>query len=152
MKLFMIIVLFSFALVLTSYAETDSLVIKLKDGSINKIAVSQIQKIQFENLTGVEDQTIQSNNLTLKGNYPNPFNQLTSIEFEIASSGNVEIMIYDNSGNQIQKLECQDCKAGNNTIQWNCLDNKNKKVQNGVYFYEIKFNNEVQSKKMIMVK
>jgi flagellar hook assembly protein FlgD len=90
--------------------------------------------------------------LTLNGNFPNPFNQLTSIEFEIAASGSVEIMIYDNVGNQIQKLECQNCIAGKNTLQWNCLDIKNNKVQNGVYFYEVRFNTDVQSKKMIVVK
>jgi flagellar hook assembly protein FlgD len=138
--------------VFTSYAQTDSLLIKLKDGSVSKISVSDIKIIQFENLTGVEDQTILSNDLTLKGNYPNPFNQQTNIEFELASSGSVEIMIYDNAGNQIQKLDCKDCKFGKNSVQWNCLDNNNNKVQNGVYFYEVRFNNEVQSKKMIMVK
>jgi hypothetical protein len=149
-------VLLTFVLALTfifeSYAQNDTLVIKLKNNQSEKIAVSQIQKIQFENVTDVEEQTNLSYGLAVKGNYPNPFKEQTSIEFEIGLSGNAVVIIYDNSGNQIQKLECENCQTGKNTLMWNCLDNKNNRVQSGVYYYEVRFNNEIQSKKMILVK
>jgi hypothetical protein len=137
---------------LTLKAETDTLVITLKNNQIEKIAITQIQKIQFENITSVDENgnTLQSN-LAIKGNYPNPFAEQTNIEFEITREGSVEIVIYDISGEQIQILNCENCHAGINSLQWNCLDMKNNHVKSGVYYYEVRFGTEIQSRKMIMV-
>jgi len=152
MKIILYSILIALVFAITCKAESDTLVIKLKNNQIEKIAVSQIQKIQFENITGVEEQLKIPIGLAVKGNYPNPFTDQTSIEFEIASSGNVLILIYDNSGNHIQSLKCENCIEGKNTLQWDCKDSKGSRVQSGVYFYEVRFNNEVQSKKMILIK
>ena len=155
MKSFMCILTCSILMVLLGIkcsAQSDSLIIKLKNNQTEKIAVSQIQKIQFENVTAVDEQTKFSNSLTVRENYPNPFKEQTNIEFEIASTGNAEVIIYDNSSNQIQKLVCENCQAGKNTLLWNCTDMKNNRVNSGVYYYEVRFNNEIQSKKMILIK
>jgi flagellar hook assembly protein FlgD len=144
------IVLFAYSY--CTNAQTDTLVIKLTNNQIEKIAVSKIRTIKFENITSVNEPTINESGLSVAGNYPNPFQEQTNIEFEIASMGNVAVIIYDNSGKQIQKLECNNCQIGKNTLPWNCLDKNNNRVESGVYYYEIRFNNEVQSKKMILVK
>jgi hypothetical protein len=133
-------------------AQTDTLVIKLKNNQIEKIAIDKIKTIKFENVTSVNEPTNSSAGLALTGNYPNPFQEQTNIEFEIASIGNVELIIYDNRGNQIQKLECTNCQIGKNSLSWNSLDKNNNRVESGVYYYEVRFNNEVLTKKMIMVK
>ncbi|MBM2813595.1 MAG: Por secretion system C-terminal sorting protein [Ignavibacteria bacterium] len=133
-------------------AQSDTLVIKLNDGKIDKIAIAQLKKISFENITGIEDQTLPAKNLAVAGNSPNPFADQTDIEFEIANSGIVEIMIYDNIGNRIHTLKCENCPAGKNSLPWNCTDMRNNRVQNGVYFYEVRFGNDVQSRKMIVIK
>ncbi|MBM2813391.1 MAG: Por secretion system C-terminal sorting protein [Ignavibacteria bacterium] len=148
------IILFVLALFFSSIskAQSDTLLIKLKNGQVEKIAVSQIMKIQFENITSVEESNKGACSLVARGNYPNPFVEQTSIEFEISSAGNVDIIIYDNSGNQIQQLECPNCQAGKNAIQWNCLDKNKNKIPSGVYYYEVRFGHETQSRKMILVK
>jgi hypothetical protein len=133
-------------------AQTDTLVITLKNKQVEKIAISQIQKIKFENILAIEDPSQQPAKLALKGNYPNPFGEQTNIEFEIESAGSVEIIIYDNSSKRIQKLNCNNCSAGKNTLQWNCMDMNNNKVPNGMYYYEVRFGNEMLSKKMIIIK
>ena len=133
-------------------AQTDTLVITLKNSQVEKIAVSDIKIIKFENISGVNEQTQQTNNLAITGNYPNPFSENTNIEFEIPSPGNVEIIIYDNSGNSIQKLECGNCQPGKNTMQWNCHDKNNNRVQSGVYYYEVRFGTDVQARKMLVIK
>ena len=152
MKYIFFITAIALSMLINATAQTDTLVITLKNKTVEKIAISQIQKMQFENVTAVDDQSKLSSGLTLKGNYPNPFGEQTSIEFEIENSGSVEIFIYDNSGKQIQKLECNNCQAGKNILQWNCLDNYNNKVQSGMYYYEVRYGNEVQSRKMIIIK
>ena len=134
-----------------SYPQSDTLLIKLKNGTVEKIAVSQIKKIQFENVTaGVED-AVSSNSLQVKGNYPNPFEEKTNIEFEIESAGEVQITIYDSKGNQIQTLERNDCQAGKNSLQWNGIDKAGNKASSGVYYYEVRYGKATQARKMIIV-
>jgi len=134
-------------------AEGDTLVINLKNNKVEQIAISQIQSIKFENIpSSVNEQKQLANGLIVKGNYPNPFGEQTSIEFEIATFGDVQIQIYDDIGNQIQTLNCQNCRAGKNTVVWNCLDKNNNRIQSGVYFYEVHFGKELQTKKMIIVR
>lgn len=139
-------------LISSGFAQSDTLVINLKSSQIDKIPIAQIQKIEFENITGVEMLTKAIKSLDITGNNPNPFSEQTNIEFEIASTGSVIILIYDNAGSQVQKLVCQDCQAGKNSLQWNCLDKNNSRVPAGVYYYEVRFGNEIQSKNMILVK
>jgi flagellar hook assembly protein FlgD len=133
-------------------AESDTLRINLKNKQVEKIAVSDIKNITFENITSIDEQSILTNGLTVSGNKPNPFANQTQIEFEIGTSGKVDILIYDNSGTRIQNLTCTDCQIGKNSIIWNCLDLNNNPVPSGVYYYEVIFYNEIKYKKMILIK
>ena len=47
---------------------------------------------------------IPANNFTLKDNYPNPFNPLTTISYELLTDGKVNIVIYDLIGKRIKTL------------------------------------------------
>ena len=93
MKFLCAIIILFLCLSFESNAQGDTLVINLKNNRVEKILISQIQKIQFENVTAVEEQSKLSNSLAVAGNYPNPFAEQTNIEFEIGSSGNVEVII-----------------------------------------------------------
>jgi hypothetical protein len=152
MKIALITFILSFIFIFEAKSQADTLVINLKNNQVEKIPVSQIQKIQFENITSVNQQSKTEIDLSLTGNYPNPVQDKTDIEFEIASFGNVVIIIYDNNGNQIQKLECVNCQPGKNSIRWNCTDMQNNRVKTGVYYYEVQFGNEVQARKMIVIR
>ena len=151
MKLLLIPAVCLIALINLINAQTDTLVINPKNSQVEKIAISDIRKITFENISAVPVQSEANQGLTIYENFPNPFTERTSIEFEIASPGNVEIIIYDNSGKHIQALQCGNCQAGKNTLQWNSLDKNNSRVQSGVYYYEVHFGKEVQSKKMLVI-
>ena len=144
---FLIIAIFS-----SANAQTDTLQISMKNKSVVKIALTEILKIQFENLTSAGENQSASSNLNLGGNYPNPFIEQTNIDFEIASAGDVKVLIYDNSGKYIQSLNCPFCQSGKNTLQWNCLDINGNRVQSGVYYYEVHFRQEVQSRRMLVIK
>ena len=152
MKFRLILIAIGFAVSANCYAQSDTLLIKLKNGTVEKIAVSQIKKVQFENVTSAVEDAASNNSLQVKGNYPNPFEEKTNIEFEIESAGEVLIIIYDSKGNQIQTLECNDCQAGKNTLQWKGIDKAGNKALSGVYYYEVRYGKEVLSKKMIVIK
>lgn len=152
MKFLLTCLVFILGLYNYTWAQNDNLIVTLKSGQVDTIAISQIQSIQFENITAVNEPINVNTNLRVDGNYPNPFSEQTSLEFEIAGSGSVEIIIYDNSGKQIQTLKCESCQTGKNSLLWNCLDANNNRVQNGVYYYEVRFGSEIQSRKMVVVK
>ncbi len=80
----------------------------------------------------------------LKGNYPNPFNPDTKIEFDIAENETANLIIYNARG---QILESTTFEHGVHTYQWDASE-----YGSGVYLYELKSDNYVEIKKMLMVK
>ena len=89
---------------------------------------------------------------TLYHNYPNPFNPITTIDYDIASDQFVRIIIYDVKGKTVNILVNQYQKAGFKSIQWNGTDLNSKPVSGGMYIYSIQAGNFRQTKKMILLK
>lgn len=152
MKYLTISLLLFFSFVINCAAQSDTLLIKLKNGKVEKIALSQIKKMKFENVSAVENQKPVVKDLKLNGNYPNPFDKLTNIEFELENAGDVKVIIYDNSGKLIKTIDCKDCQAGKNTLQWNGVDSQGEKAKSGVFYYEVHFDKSIFSKNMILIK
>ncbi len=88
----------------------------------------------------------------LIGNYPNPFNPFTNINYSIKETGNVTLEIYNLRGQLVKTLVNEIKETGNYTVIWNGTDNSNKAVSSGVYFYKMKVGNFVSTKKMILIK
>ena len=86
-------------------------------------------------------------NYELEQNYPNPFNPLTTIKYQIPNAGVVTIKIYDLLGREIKTLVNQYEQAGVHKIYFNATG-----LVSGVYFYQLKANNFVSTRKMILLK
>jgi len=84
-------------------------------------------------------------------NYPNPFNSSTYIPFAIDSGGHVILDIYNVTGQKIRTLVNGYYPRGN-IVAWDGKDDRNRVVASGIYIYQIRFRNLVQSKKMIIIK
>ncbi len=131
---------------------SDSLVISFKNGQKVTLALSQIQKITFDTLTAnVNDKNTSTNGLQLLASYPNPLRSSTTIDFDIATTGLVKISIYDAKGNAIRNLQVNS-QLGRNQIVWDGLDNSGIHVPSGEYFYEVRFKNDIQVRKMVVIK
>ena len=93
---------------------------------------------------------------SLSQNYPNPFNPQTSIEYSLPEPANVELTIYNLSGNLVRKLVSGHQNAGLHSAIWDGRDDKGNKVVSGVYFYHFQAigKNKVfrQTNKMILMK
>ena len=83
----------------------------------------------------------------LSQNYPNPFNPVTTIGFSIPANDHVSLTIYNTIGQKVATLLDGNAKAGYHVVNWNATH-----FASGVYFYQLKFGNEVQTRKMILVK
>jgi hypothetical protein len=83
----------------------------------------------------------------LMQNYPNPFNPATNIEFSIPVSGFVSLKIYDISGKQVGQLVNNILREGSYSAQFNAGH-----LSSGIYFYTLKTDGFVETKKMLLVK
>ena len=88
----------------------------------------------------------------LNDNYPNPFNPLTTINYNIPGDGFVNITIYDMMGRVVKTLVNISQTAGFKSVQWNATNDRNEPVSTGLYLYTIKAGNFRQTKKMVFLK
>jgi beta-glucosidase len=106
-----------------------------------------INWLEFITLTDVPGQTMQSFSFQLHQNYPNPFNNETIIHYEIATSCQVELLVFDILGNKIKTLVHQKQNAGNYSVQFS-----GKNLSSGLYFCQLKAATALQTRKMVLVK
>jgi hypothetical protein len=85
-------------------------------------------------------------------NYPNPFNGQSIIKFDLAQSGEVDLIIYDILGKKIKKLVNKEMAAGSHSIGWNGFGDNGEHAASGVYFFELKSAQSIQRKKMIYLR
>ena len=85
-------------------------------------------------------------------NYPNPFNPTTSISYSIPHSTNVKVEIYNILGKKIRTLINAPENAGVHNIVWNGRNDYGSEVSSGTYLYKVTAGNNVQVKKMVLLK
>jgi photosystem II stability/assembly factor-like uncharacterized protein len=83
----------------------------------------------------------------LSQNYPNPFNPVTNISFQLSSESFVSLKIFDILGRGVETLVSEKLPSGHYTRQWNA-----ESVPSGVYFYCLKSGNQMETKKLILLK
>jgi hypothetical protein len=83
----------------------------------------------------------------LQQNYPNPFNPNTVINFTIPKAGNVTLTVYNSVGQEVATL-----MNGYKTAQTYHLTFSGSDLASGVYIYTLKYDNNLVSKKMILMK
>jgi hypothetical protein len=93
-------------------------------------------------------------NFTLSQNYPNPFNPNTKIQYAISSRQFVTIKIFDLLGNEIAVLVNEEKPTGKYEIEFSSHSGLSgiRELPSGVYFYQLKSGNLVQTKKMVLLK
>ena len=88
----------------------------------------------------------------LKGNYPNPFNPSTEINFSLKDAGNTKLEIYNIKGQHVRTLVNDYLEPNFYSIIWDGTDENNHAASSGVYFYKLKVGEFEEIKKMILLK
>lgn len=88
----------------------------------------------------------------LSQNFPNPFNPMTEISFQLLRSDKVTFKIYNLLGQEIRTLADGQFAAGIHTVRWNGKDNSGNRVTSGIFIYRIHTDSFSQIKKMLLVK
>ena len=85
--------------------------------------------------------------LTLKPNYPNPFNQSTTIEYGLPKDGHVILDVFDMLGRQVARLVDQQQRAGQHHVQINSAN-----WTSGTYLYRLRVDGTTRTGRMTIVR
>ncbi len=88
----------------------------------------------------------------LHQNYPNPFNPVTTINIDIPEEIGVQLVIYDLLGREVTTLIDGVMPAGYQSIIWNTKTMSGIPVSAGVYFYQVRAGDFIDTKKMVILK
>jgi hypothetical protein len=92
---------------------------------------------------------------TLSQNYPNPFSDLTYIDYMIPDEAHVQLSVYNIVGQHVVTLVNKRQAAGLYQVMWDGADQYNNKLNNGVYIYRLvirsQFETKVITKKMMIM-
>jgi hypothetical protein len=97
--------------------------------------------------TGEGSNNIEVTTYELFDNYPNPFNPSTKIVYQIPESGNVSLKIYDMLGKELKILVESYRDEGRYEINFDA-----SALSSGVYIYQMRINDFIDTKKMILMK
>ena len=86
------------------------------------------------------------------GAYPNPFNPQTTISFDLAGEGQVQVRIFSARGRLVRHLLDGHQSAGRHHVVWNGRDDRNRSVASGVYFYRLEAGGKTFSGKVVLTK
>ncbi len=103
--------------------------------------------LSFDVFTEVEEIEGEVSEFGLAQNYPNPFNPSTQISYSLLNPGVTSLKVYNMLGEEVSELVNQFQQRGNFTVDFNA-----ENLSSGVYFYVLKSNNQVETKKMMLLK
>ena len=104
-------------------------------------------------LPASNDEIIQlHHSFYLDNNYPNPFNPVTTLRYDLSENSLVTITIYDMLGRKVKTLINQTQDAGYKSIIWNATNDYGKPVSAGIYLYQIQAGDYISTKKMVLLK
>ena len=86
-------------------------------------------------------------NYSLSQNFPNPFNPVTDIKFEIPKNEFVTLKVFDKLGREVQTLVNESKAAGSYKVSFNASN-----LSSGIYFYTINAGSYSETKKMMLIK
>ncbi|MCE1189004.1 MAG: endonuclease [Ignavibacteria bacterium] len=116
--------------------------------SINNVAMANVT-VQFHTngTSAVQGNEQKVKSFRLEQNYPNPFNPSTEINYTISKAGMVTLKVFDAIGHEVAVLVNSQVGVGSHTVTFNASG-----LPSGVYFYQIRTDNEILTKKMLLAK
>jgi hypothetical protein len=100
--------------------------------------------------SGVE--TVSPVAFSIRGNFPNPFNQSTVIEYTLPESGNISLEVYNIVGQKIRQLESGIMSPGLHRARWDGRTDGGAAVSSGTYFVRLAMGKRFSTRNVTLVK
>lgn len=127
--------------------------LRLKDGLTGSLLNIELQEnsevvipANLNNLVLI-DESLIPDTYSLSQNFPNPFNPVTTISYQLPKEGHVKIVLYDVLGKEVHTLISDNLPAGQYKIKFNASN-----VSSGVYFYKMTAGDYSDIKRMVVIK
>jgi|GEM_PF-5083435 len=101
-----------------------------------------------EPATSVDDEVTAPGAFLLEQNYPNPFNPDTKIRYRVNKSAQVQLSVFNMSGQELARLVDGNKSAGNYEVKWTPAED----ISTGIYFYRLRAGDYVETRKMVFAK
>jgi hypothetical protein len=95
----------------------------------------------------VKEKNVASRTFSLKQNYPNPFNPATTVSVDIAKESFVSLKVYNLLGQEIATLANGTLQPGSYQYRFDA-----SRLPSGMYVYQLRAGDFVQSRKMMLTK
>ena len=106
-----------------------------------------------EDLSIESDNPVLADQISLNGNYPNPFNPETEISFHLGKNyETVTLTIYSLTGRLVYEASYQKMNAGSHKISWNSSNMNGELVPSGLYLYRVSTETQSVMGKMTLLK
>jgi hypothetical protein len=93
--------------------------------------------ITISSQTDIESDPVLPHGFAMSQNYPNPFNNKTMISFDLSSSKDIELAVYDLLGKEVAILYAGRAEAGKTVINWDGRSSSGNGLPSGIYFYRL---------------
>ncbi len=100
----------------------------------------------------LEEIELRIEKFTLHKNYPNPFNPATTISYELADNADVQIKIIDVNGREVQSWQHHSQEKGYHEMVWAGINQSGKPVSAGLYLLSVQTGNQIQTRKLLLLK
>lgn len=118
-----------------------------------------IEELEFNSVVysisemlGQEQKNSVPDNYLLKSPYPNPFNPITQINFEVPEQSFLTISVYNLNGELIKVLTEKEYSSGRYQLNWNAENQFGQAVSTGMYFIRLSSGSFNQTKKILFLK
>lgn len=98
----------------------------------------------------IKEEEVKASKFYIIGNYPNPFNNETTVQLYLPTPGMIKSKIYDITGKEVKYFNSRLLNAGLNKLKWDGKNNFGKEVSSGTYFWEFNHQGVRQYLKIIL--
>jgi len=161
MKLLTFLIVFFFSF--NAYSvnpQKQNIIIKLKNGKIDTL--NYTENLNFTCTIDTIDTTTsigEPNENDNLGEYdelhklyafPNPSNSSVNIYYTLHTNAYASFSIFDSEGNLVKSNDKFILQKGFNDLSWDCTNNENKRVAEGIYIFQLKYHDKVITQKIVV--
>ena len=119
-----------------------------------------LQYFEMDEELSINSQIKIPQRIVIHDNYPNPFNPITCLRYDLPEQAQVTLTVYDMLGREVAQLVNTIQESGYKSVQWDATDHFGKLVSAGVYLYRIQVRQKdggqagefLQTRKMVLLK
>ncbi|UCH63119.1 MAG: T9SS type A sorting domain-containing protein [Fidelibacterota bacterium] len=108
--------------------------------------------ITVSDVTDVEDEVLLPQTFALHPAYPNPFNPVSTIRYDLPQGSEISLIVYNILGREVARLVDSYMEPGYHQAQWNGRNSSSRELPSGIYIARLITPEYTNSIKMLLLK